>query len=106
MTSYSYKDPHFSNISVRNKDGTALNMWTLSDSRRLAYIEKQTSYVEYGVASACLKAIATHASNIEANLADEVQYTLSLACLSYSMSLVCFDICVILSVLSVFLLYI
>jgi hypothetical protein len=54
------------------KDGTAINMWTLPDSRRLAYIEKQNSFVDYGVVNVCLKAIATHPSNVEDNLADEV----------------------------------
>jgi hypothetical protein len=47
-------------------------MWTLPDSRRLAYIEKQNSFVDYGVVNVCLKAIATHPSNVEDNLADEV----------------------------------
>jgi hypothetical protein len=59
-------------VNARSEeDGTTLSMWDLSDSRRQAYVEKQTSYVEHGVARICLTAIATHPSNIEGNLADE-----------------------------------
>jgi hypothetical protein len=52
-------------------DGTPVDMWEMSESRRQAYINKQTKYVELGVADLCFRAISTHPSNIEGNLADE-----------------------------------
>ena len=64
--------------SVLSQDGTLGDMWDLPEDRLAAYIEKQTSFVELGVASIALRAIATHPASVEGNLADAVSFLLSL----------------------------
>ena len=43
----------------------------LPKEARLAYKEKQSAFVDLGVATVALTCVATHAANVEGNLADE-----------------------------------
>lgn len=51
--------------------GDVFEATKLSEKARIAYKKKQSALVELGVASVALTCVATHAANVEGNLADE-----------------------------------